>query len=143
MPKKKVFVSFDYDNDKRYKYLLQAWDANPYFDFVFNDQTPGEIDSSNIGRIKAALTSRINDATHTLFIVGAHANQQHEKHRLIGFVNWINFEAYQSIQSNNYLAVVKLIDSHSVPHELKAKKYSWITGFIEGNVIKVLNHSSK
>jgi hypothetical protein len=26
MAKKKVFVSFDYDNDKRYKALLKAWD---------------------------------------------------------------------------------------------------------------------
>ncbi len=33
--KKKVFVSFDYDNDKQYKFLLQAWDANPNFNFVF------------------------------------------------------------------------------------------------------------
>ncbi|CAC9487784.1 hypothetical protein, partial [uncultured Gammaproteobacteria bacterium] len=28
MAKKKVFVSFDWDNDKNYKFLLQAWDAN-------------------------------------------------------------------------------------------------------------------
>ena len=40
MVKKKVFVSFDYDHDRNYKYLLQAWDANPEFDFVFKDQTP-------------------------------------------------------------------------------------------------------
>ncbi len=95
MVKKKVFISFDYDNDKIYKFMLQAWDANPNFDFVFKDQTPGEIDTNNIDRIKAALTLKINAATHTLFIVGAHANQQHKDHRLIGFINWINFEAHQ------------------------------------------------
>ena len=138
MAKKKVFVSFDYDHDRNYKYLLQAWDANPDFDFVFKDQTPGEINTNNIGRIKAALTLKINDATHTLFIVGAHANQQHKDHRLIGFINWINFEAYQSIQSGNYLEVVKLKESFSAPQELKAK-YWWIAGFSERNVIEVLN----
>ncbi len=106
MAKKKVFVSFDYDNDKHYKFLLEAWDANPEFDFIFKDQTPGEINTNNIGRIKAGLTSKINDATHTLFIVGAYANQPHKDRGLIGFINWINFEAYQSIQSDNYLAVV-------------------------------------
>jgi len=142
MAKKKVFVSFDYDHDRNYKYLLQAWDANPNFDFVFKDQTPGEINTNNIGRIKAALTLKINDATHTLFIVGAYANQQHKDHRLIGFINWINFEAYQSIQSGNYLAVVKLKESFSVPQELKVK-YWWIAGFSERNVIEVLNDSSK
>lgn len=138
MAKKKVFVSFDYDHDRNYKYLLQAWDANPDFDFVFKDQTPGEINTNNIGRIKAALTLKINDATHTLFIVGAYANQQHEDHRLIGFINWINFEAYQSIQSGNYLGVVKLKGSFSIPQELKAK-YWWIAGFSERNVIEVLS----
>ena len=140
--KKKVFVSFDYDHDRHYKYLLQAWDANPDFDFVFKDQTPGEINTYDIGRIKAALTAKINDATHTLFIVGAYANQQHKDHRLIGFINWMNFEAYQSIQNGNYLAVVKLEKSYSIPQELKAK-YWWIAGFSEKNVIQVLNDSSK
>jgi len=142
MTKKKVFVSFDYDHDRNYKYLLQAWDANPDFDFVFKDQTPGEINTDDIGRIKAALTAKINDATHTLFIIGAYANQQHKDHKLIGFINWMNFEAYQSIQSGNYLAVVKLEKSYSVPQELKAK-YWWIAGFSEKNVIQVLNDSSK
>lgn len=142
MAKKNVFVSFDYDNDRRYKYLLEAWDANPDFSFVFKDQTPGEINSNNISYVKSALASKIRDATHTLFIVGARANQQHKDHRLIGFTNWINFEAYQSIRNNNYLAVVKLEDNYAVPHELKAR-YSWITGFSETNVINVLNDSSK
>ena len=68
MRKKQVFVSFDYDNDKQYKYLLQAWDANPDFDFVFKDKTPGEINTNDIGRIKVGLTRKINEATHTLFV---------------------------------------------------------------------------
>jgi cytochrome oxidase Cu insertion factor (SCO1/SenC/PrrC family) len=48
MAKKKVFVSFDYDNDKRYKALLKAWDANPNFDFYFSDLSSDEIKSSTI-----------------------------------------------------------------------------------------------
>ena len=128
MAKKKVFVSFDYDNDKNYKYLLQAWDANPDFDFVFEDKTPGEIKTNDIVRIKAGLTRKLNEATHTLFIVGKHANQLHKDHRAIGFVNWMNYEAYQSIQSGNYLAVVKLDDSCAIPKELTAR-YWRITGF--------------
>lgn len=141
MRKKKVFVSFDYDNDKQYKYLLQAWDANPNFDFVFEDKTPGEIDTKGIGRVKAGLTRQINEATHTLFICGKHANQQHQDRNAIGFTNWINFEAHQSIQSGNYLAVVKLDGSCAVPNELTAK-YKCLTGFSEGNVIRAPNDSS-
>jgi hypothetical protein len=37
MAKKRVFVSFDYENDKHYKFLLEAWDANKNFDFLFAD----------------------------------------------------------------------------------------------------------
>lgn len=65
-----VFVSFDYDNDKHYKFLLEAWNKNPKFQFVFEDGTPQEIDSYNVGRIKAGLTSKIKEATHTLVIIG-------------------------------------------------------------------------
>ena len=141
MKKKKIFVSFDYDNDRRYKYLLEAWDANSEFDFVFKDETPGEINTNDISRIKAGLTRKINDATHSLFIVGRHANQPHKDKRSICFINWINFEACQSIQSGNRLAVVKLDDSFAIPSELKAE-YSWISEFTESNVIDVINHSS-
>lgn len=63
-----VFVSFDWDHDRRYKFLLEAWNKNPRFQFVFSDATPGEIDTNNVGRIKAALTAKINAATHTLVI---------------------------------------------------------------------------
>ena len=37
MAKKKVFISYDYNNEKKYKNLLLAWDANSYFDFSFED----------------------------------------------------------------------------------------------------------
>lgn len=143
MRKKTVFVSFDYDNDKQYKYLLEAWDANPEFDFVFEDKTPGEIDTNSVVRIKAGLTAKINEATYTLFIVGKHANQPHRLRNQIGFINWINFEAHQSIQSGNYLAAVKIDDSCVVPDVLRNGRYWWISGFTQRNVIQVLNDSIK
>jgi hypothetical protein len=74
MAKKKVFVSFDWDNDKNYKFLLQAWDANPDFEFTFSDYSSSEINSWDIPTVKGALTRKINTATHTLVIVGKEAN---------------------------------------------------------------------
>ena len=68
MAKKKVFVSFDWDNDKHYKYLLQAWDANPDFDFSFSDYSSSKIKSSDIPTVKSALTTKINTADYTLVI---------------------------------------------------------------------------
>ena len=64
MAKKKVFVSFDYDSDKHYKLLLQAWDANSSFDFNFNDQSVTEpIDSNDASRIKAGISRKMNNST--------------------------------------------------------------------------------
>ncbi len=139
--KPRVFVSFDYDHDKQYKYLLEAWDANRDFEFVFKDQTPGEINSNNIDRIKATLSTKINDATHVLFIVGKYANQLHKDSRFIGFINWINFEAHQGISYKKRLAVIKLDHMCNIPNELSGKTFSCRTDFTEENVIAVLDQA--
>lgn len=141
MAKKKVFVSFDYDNDKHYKYLLEAWDANPDFDFVFSDKTPDEIDTNNIGRIKAAITAKINSATHTLVIVGKEANTTHKHSKLIGFKNWINFEIYQSKQNRNKIAAIKIDKSYESPEQLIGAGASWAMSFTQDAIIKALKEA--
>lgn len=53
MAKKKIFISYDYDNDKKSKNLLKAWDANENFDFSFSDQSADvSINSTNASTIK-------------------------------------------------------------------------------------------
>jgi len=136
-----VFVSFDYENDRRYKHLLEAWHANPRFQFVFEDGTPVEINSLNVGRVKAALTSKIKDATHTLVIVGQHSNERHRHSDLIGYKNWINFEIAQSISLRKRIAVIKLDRSYQNPDELSQARPSWAYSFTEENVIKALNEA--
>lgn len=134
----KVFVSFDYDNDRRYKFILEAWNNNPKFNFVFEDGTPREINSDNVGRIKAALTSKVKAATHTLVIVGKHSNDPHPDKNLIGFRNWINFEIYQSIKEGNRIAAIKLNRNYESPEELKNARNSWAYNFKEPEIIKAL-----
>ena len=141
MAKKKVFVSFDYDNDKHYKYLLEAWDANDDFNFVFNDKTPTEINSENIGRIKAGLTMKIKEATHTLVLIGKEANKQHKDYKLIGYRNWINFEVAKSIGERNKLAAVILESGNAIPEEIYEGEYVIVTGYSEDNIIDVLNRA--
>lgn len=141
--KKSIFVSFDYENDKHYKYLLEAWDANDDFDFVFSDKTPTEINSENIGPIKAALRKKIREATHTLVIVGKEANKQHADHELIGYRNWINFEIAKSIEDGNRLAIVKLNKDNTLPEEVFEGEYSIVEEYTEANIIDVLNQAPK
>jgi hypothetical protein len=137
----KVFVSFDFENDRHYKYLLEAWHANPQFEFVFEDGTPREINSSNVGRVKAALTAKINAATHTLVIVGKHSNDPHPNRGLIGYRNWINFEVAQSIAAGNRLAAVKLDRLNESPEELLGANAEWALSFTEDNIIRALNNA--
>jgi hypothetical protein len=139
--KPSVFVSFDYDNDKHYKYLLEAWNKNPKFEFVFDDATPEEINSSNVGRVKAALTSKIRNATHTLVIVGQYANDPHRNRNLIGYKNWINFEIHQSIDLGKRIAAIKLDKTYTSPEELLGANASWAFSFTEANILKALDEA--
>lgn len=136
-----VFVSFDYEHDKRYKFLLEAWNNNPKFKFVFEDGTPREINSFNVGRVKAALTTKIQAATHTLVIVGEHSNDLHPHRDLIGKRNWINFEISQSIELKKRIAVVKLSRLYESPSALIGAKPSWAFTFTEAGIINALQEA--
>ncbi len=136
-----VFVSFDYEKDKHYKYLLEAWHANPRFRFVFDDGTPTEIDSYNVGRIKAALTLKVKAATHTLVIVGANANDRHRNSGLIGHRNWINFEINQSIANSKRIAIVMLNPHNTLPEALSNVRHSVARSFSQDDIIRALDEA--
>ena len=139
MAKKKVFVSFDWDNDKEYKFLLEAWNANSGFEFSFNDYSSAEINSSDISTVKAALTRKINTATHTLVIVGKEANKKHTDSDKIGYKNWLNFEIAKSKDNGNKLVAVKLSSENESPEKLLDSGASLVIGFSEDKIIKALN----
>jgi len=82
MAKKKVFVSYDYDNDKHYKNLLLAWDANKQFDFYLYDQSVDvSVNSTDAAAIKRVISARINASTYFLCIVGKRTHKS-------GWVAW-------------------------------------------------------
>ncbi|CAC9988645.1 hypothetical protein [uncultured Gammaproteobacteria bacterium] len=139
MNKKKVFVSFDWDNDKQYKFILEAWNANSGFEFSFNDYSSAEINSSDISTVKAALTRKINTATHTLVIVGKEANKKHTDSDKIGYKNWLNFEIAKSKDNGNKLVAVKLSSENESPEKLLDSGASLVIGFSEDKIIKALN----
>lgn len=143
MAKKKVFVSFDYDDDKNYRNLLKAWDANPDFDFFMSDLTPGEINTWSISRIKAALTTSIRQATYTLVVIGQNANKKHPKSVEIGYKNWINFEVAKSVEEKNRLVGVKIDKAYDSPDELMGVGASWAMSFTKDAILKALDEASK
>ena len=64
MNKPKIFVSFDFKNDRYYKYTLNMWNVNSNFEFTCNDTSPSEIQSWNIPTIKGVLSRKIKEATY-------------------------------------------------------------------------------
>ena len=143
MAKKQIFVSFDYDNDKHYRNLLKAWDANPDFDFFFSDLTPDEIDTWDISKIKGALTTSINKATGTLVIVGKYANSKHKDSEEIGYKNWINFEIAKSKLNDNNLIGVKIDKDNTSPDELLGAGAKWAMSFTRDEIIKAVEEAYK
>jgi len=139
MAKKKGFVSFDYENDKRYYFLMKAWDANSDFEFSFSDYTSKEIKSDSIPVIKANLTKKINEATYTLVIIGAEANKRHKDSAEIGYKNWQNFEVAKSKMNYNKLVGVKIDRSYEPPEELLNSGASWAYSFTQAAIIDALN----
>lgn len=141
MAKKKIFVSFDYDNDRRYKNLLEAWDKNLNLDFAFSDQSSKEIKTEDISRVKAALTTKISNSTYTLVIVGKMSNSQHPDHKEIGNRNWQNWEIAKSKELGKKLVGVKIGQLFSSPDELLGAKASWAYSYDQKEIIEAINEA--
>lgn len=139
MAKKHVFVSFDFTNDKQYKYLLNAWDANKNMDFLFSDYSSDEIHSDNISVVKANLTRRINKTTYTLVIIGKESNTRHPDYKKIGYKNWINFEVARSKDNKNKLVAVKIHRAYDSPDEVKNANAKWAMSFTQSAIIAALD----
>lgn len=131
MAKTKVFVSYDHSEDAHYKYLLQAWDANPQFDFEFDSRGPHvSINSTDASAIKAALTTKMKSATHLLVLVGRLSSQS----------SWMNWEIERAKMADIKLklAAVKLAHTNSTPIGLYGVGTSWATSFTRDRIIESL-----
>ena len=136
---KRICISFDYDHDKDYRYLLTALSENPRSDLSFVDLTPSAIDSTDIGRIKAAITRKLRDATHTLVIVGKHANSYHPDRDKIGTRNWQWWEIEQSDAEGNKFVAVKIERDNDTPDPLYGKGAEWAMSFKVDSIIAAID----
>jgi hypothetical protein len=139
--KKRIFISFDYDNDRKYRYLLLALKANAGSAIDFEDATPDEIQTYDIGRVKAALTQKIKAATHTLVIVGDHANDKHRDSVAIGTRNWQWWEIERSKAEGKALIAVKITLSSPSPDPLYSSGAKWANSFNVPAILKAINEA--
>ncbi|WP_440956892.1 TIR domain-containing protein [Methanosarcina sp. Mfa9] len=134
MGKKRVFVSFQYEEDKHYKLLLQAWNANPNFDFGFSDQsvtTP--INSERAPTIKTGITKKMNEATYCLVIVGEHTHES----------EWVNWEIDNAHKLGLKIVAVKIDKSYESPASLYGKNVTWAMSYSQDSIIRALNEASQ
>lgn len=129
MPKR-VFISFDYDNDLRYKNLLLAWNSHNDFDFEFYDGSlKVAIDSDNASYIKSKLRPLISKSSHLLCIVGVEG----------GTNKWIDWEVSTAAGGGKKLIGVKLDRSNTSPPSLLNNNASWAMSFTFDAIKKALD----
>ena len=130
MAKKKIFISYDYDNDKHYKNLLKAWDANGTFDFSFHDHSADvSINSTNASAIKRAISAKINSATYFLCIVGTKTHKS----------SWVAWEIDKAVELNKKIVAVKTSSTNTTPGGLYGVGASWAMAFTEDAVKNAVN----
>ncbi len=130
--KKKVFVSYDYDNDKHYKNLLLAWDANRLFDFSIHDHSADvSINSINATAIKSVISRYINEATYFMVIVGAKTNRS----------KWVSWEIEKAIELNKRIIAVKTDRENTSPNELIGIGTSWAMSFTYLAISKAIDNA--
>lgn len=141
MARKKVFICFDYDHDRNYRYLLKALAENSGSAIEFEDLTPEEIQTYDVGRIKAALTARMNRSTHILVIVGSHANSYHSDSAKIGERNWQWWEIKKAAEIGLGFIAVKISSSNDSPEPLKNQGAKWAMSFKVDAILKAINEA--
>ena len=114
---------------------------NPRSDIEFTDVTPEEIQSYDVGRIKAVLTRKIREATHTLVIVGKYANSYHPDSDEIGERNWQWWEINKSDEEGKGFIAVKIESSNKPPDPLYGKGATWANSFTVDAIVNAIDRA--
>ncbi len=139
--KKKIVVSFDWHNDRRYRNLLSALSANTQSEIEFEDLTPVEIQSSDVARIKAVLSQKIGEADYLLTLVGDHANSFHPDRALIGERNWQWWEIVKAKEKEKKLIAVKIERSCTTPQPLLSSNAKWARSYNVPAIISAIQQA--
>ena len=132
MAKLRVFISFDYDNDKHYKNLLVAWDKNDLFDFSFYDgSVTVPVNSTDAAPIRRVISQRIADCPRFLCIVGKDTHKS----------SWVRWEIDKAVELKRKFITVKTDRSNTTPTNLLNVGASWALSFTFDAIKKALEES--
>lgn len=132
---KKVFISYDHSEDRHYKELLRAWDANTDFDFEIDTRSPNlAINSVDAGVIKSALTKKMKESKYLLVLIGAKSYTS----------DWMFWEIERAKQPDVKLklAAVKIDKNYITPPGLLGTGTAFAYSFTRDGIIEALNKAT-
>jgi len=130
MAKKRIFISFDYDNDRHYKNLLVAWDKNSLFDFSFYDGSViVPVNSTKAGPIRRVISQRIGECPRFLCIVGQETHKS----------EWVAWEIDKAVALKKKIIAVKTKPSNTTPTGLYGVGAAWAMSFTFAAIKKAID----
>lgn len=127
--KKRIFVSYYYKGDNKYKNMLKAWSANDKFDFDFEDVSADvSIRSRDSDRIRGVLTEKIRKADVVLVLVGEKTHRR----------KWVKWEISAAKKNRKPLVAVKVDPSYVSPRPLLSSGATWARSFEFESIKKAL-----
>lgn len=124
-----VFVSYQHPEDVKYRRLLQAWDENDRFEFLFRLSSPdAEIKSSDPAAVKRALSRKINESDCVLVVVGENTAES----------EWVSWEIDKARELEKPLRIIKIKRSYPSPESAYGAGAEWAYSFTEENLLKLL-----
>lgn len=117
---RKIFVSYDFDNDRNYKNTLLMWDANAMFDFSFEDTSCDcSVNSLEAAPIKRVISQKMSNSDCILVIVGAKTYLS----------TWVAWEIEKAVELGKKVVAVKIDASYTSPTALYGIGASWAMSF--------------
>lgn len=131
---KRIFVSYKYTGDSKYKNLLVAWSKNHKFSVSFDDVSSDiSIDSWDHEVIKSGIAPQIYKADIFLCIIGKNTHKS-------SFVEW---EILKAIEMKKKIVAVKTNKNNISPEVIKNIGAVWALRFKEKEIIKALKEAAK
>lgn len=120
MARKRIFISYDYENDSNYKNLLLAWSKNADFDLeVYNTSVKIGINSKDAAYIKAKIKPMITWASYLLCVIGEKTYKS----------EWVDWEIRTAIENGRGLIAVKINKDCTSPNAMMGQGATWALSF--------------
>ena len=130
MAKNKVFIGYDYDNDKAAKDRLLGGDTNKEFDFSSYDRSlDAAVDSEDAVAFQQDLAARISDSSHFLCIIGKETYRS----------GWMAWEIRKAVELKKKLVAAKTDSTNNSPTTMQGVGASWSTMFNFDSIKKAMN----